>query len=63
MERLPERGLSGCQCGLVVRERHFFLGEWIQPRDPGEQGGMEEVAGEGDYTFAELLTGCVSGFR
>lgn len=64
MEHLPERGLRGCHRGLVVRERRFFLGEWIQPRDPGEQGGMEQVAGEvAGYTFAELLTRCVSGLR
>lgn len=32
--------------------------------DPGEQGGMEQVAGEvAGYTFAELLTRCVSGLR
>lgn len=63
MEHLPERGCWGCQCSLVVRERRFFLGEWIQPCDPGEPGGMEQVAREGDHTFAELLTGCVSGLR
>ena len=47
MELRAERGLGGCPSGLVVREGRLLLGGRICPWEPGEQGGMEQVVGEG----------------
>lgn len=58
-----QRGGSGAVTWPRGQERRLPGGVDSARRILGEQGGMEQVAGEGDYTFAELLTGCVSRLR